>query len=247
MLSGLLAAVTAALALHPAATADRGVSPIRTGARSANGATAYVAWVDHTRTRLALYPSGVVPPVLRGRLLATFNGGFKPGAGAGGLVVDGRVAQPLVPGMGTLVEYRDGSLAILDWQGRTPPGALVLARQNLPPLVWNGRPTSRAYVPGLWGATLGGGTAVWRTAVGLTARGDLVYAAANAQTPLSLAQTMARLGAERAIELDINPEWPTFITYRGGRDPTKLVPNPQESAFRYLVPDSRDFFAVYAR
>ena len=58
---------------------------------------------------------------------------------------------------------------------------------------------------------------------------------------------MIRLGADRAIELDINPEWPTFITYghRGGRDPFAVVPNPQQSWYRYLVPDNRDFFAVY--
>jgi hypothetical protein len=60
---------------------------------------------------------------------------------------------------------------------------------------------------------------------------------------------MVRLGAVRAIELDINPEWPSFIGYarRGGRDPIKLVPNPQQSAYRYLTPDTRDFFAVYTK
>ena len=30
-------------------------------------------------------------------------------------------------------------------------------------------------------------------------------------------------------------------------DPTKVVPNVQQSARRYLVPDDRDFFAVYRR
>ena len=38
-------------------------------------------------------------------------------------------------------------------------------------------------------------------------------------------------GAVRAIELDINPEWPTLVTYgRGGVGPTKVVPNYQQSA-----------------
>jgi hypothetical protein len=51
------------------------------------------------------------------------------------------------------------------------------------------------------------------------------------------------------MELDINPEWPSFVTYGagGGRDAIKLVPNSQQSAQRYLVPDDRDFFAVYRR
>ena len=51
------------------------------------------------------------------------------------------------------------------------------------------------------------------------------------------------------MELDINPEWPTLITYthHHGLAPTKVVPNPMQSAWRYLVPDDRDFFAVYRR
>ena len=83
----------------------------------------------------------------------------------------------------------------------------------------------------------------------MTQQGDLVYAAADGQTASSLAGLMVQLGAVRAIELDINPEWPSFISYgrRGGRDPVKLVPNPQQSAYRYLTPDNRDFFAVYTR
>lgn len=91
--------------------------------------------------------------------------------------------------------------------------------------------------------------AVWRTGVGVTRRGDLVYAAGDNQTAASLASLLLRLGAYRAVELDINPEWPSFITYqrRGGRDPVKLVPNPQQSSSRYLTPDARDFFAVYTR
>jgi hypothetical protein len=49
--------------------------------------------------------------------------------------------------------------------------------------------------------------------------------------------------------LDINAEWPSFIVYasRNARDPVKIVPNWQQPATRYLVPDDRDFFAVVAR
>jgi len=238
-----------------------GVSPVLLATLTSNGSTAYAAWIDHTRTTLALYPGTSEPPFAsprglgevpfgqRWRLLATFNGGFKQATGAGGFLVNGIVDEPLLHGFGTLVEYRNGGLAILDWQGRTRPGALVLARQNLPPLVWAGRPAVRVFDPALWGTTLGGGSAVWRTAVGITLRGDLIYAAADGQTPGSLARLMVSLGADRAIELDINPEWPSFIAYgrRGGQDPNKFVPNLQESAYRYLSPDSRDFFAVYTR
>jgi hypothetical protein len=240
--------------------AVRGTVPVLTGTVVAQAGVAYVAWIDHERTRLALYPGLSEPPSapLRGpaqvpsgqrwRLLATFNGGFKSATDAGGMVVNGTIESPLRTGMGTLVEYRDGTVAILDWLGRTSPRKLVLARQNLPPLVWGGRPSVRVFDPSLWGVTLGG-FAVWRTGVGITKRGDLVYAAGDSLTPAALASIFVRLGAVRAVELDINPEWPSFIAYgrRGGRNPVKVVPNPQQSSWRYLTPDHRDFFAVYAR
>ena len=229
--------------------------------RTTSGFTGYVAWIDTALTRLALYPGvsepplasprggGEVPARQRWRLLATFNGGFKASAGAGGFLVNGRLDEPLRDGLATLVEYRSGALAILDWEGGTKPATLVLARQNLAPLVWAGRPNPSVKDVYRWGATLGGGSAVWRTAVGVTAAGDLVYAAAGGQTPLSLARLMIALGAVRALELDINPEWPTFVAYGGrdGRSPVAVVPNPQQSPRRYLSPDQRDFFAVYTR
>ncbi len=246
---------------HPATYAVDGLSPIVTATLPSPLGPEYVAWINHTATRLALYPGSTEPPnvAVRGpmqipsgqrwRLLATFNGGFKANSGAGGMVVNGIVEEPLRTGMGTIVAYRDGTVAILDWLGRTNPRTLVLARQNLPPLVWNGKPSSQAAVSSLWGTTLGGGVSAWRTGVGVTRRGDLVYAAGDNQTAASLASVLIRIGAVRAVELDINPEWPSFITYpqRGGRSPVKLVPNYQQSSYRYLTPDARDFFAVYTR
>lgn len=50
------------------------------------------------------------------------------------------------------------------------------------------------------------------------------------------------------MEFDINPEWHTLITYAHsvkGLVPTMVGPNPMQSPNRYLVPDDRDFFAVY--
>ena len=55
---------------------------------------------------------------------------------------------------------------------------------------------------------------VWRTGVGIDRRGNVIYAAANYQTVTTLAGILQRAGAVRAMELDINAEWPTLITYR---------------------------------
>ena len=73
--------------------------------------------------------------------------------------------------------------------------------------------------------------------------------AADWQTVTSLARILQRAGAVRAMQLDVNPEWPTLITYRHtrGLQPDRIVPNYQQPPTRYLVPDDRDFFAIYRR
>jgi hypothetical protein len=51
------------------------------------------------------------------------------------------------------------------------------------------------------------------------------------------------------MELDINSYWVSFIDYGqpGAHAATNLLPNMTRSPQRYLEPDDRDFFAVYAR
>ena len=223
---------------------------------------AYIAWIDRTRTQLALYlgtgqppfefPHGQdeIPTGQRWRLLATFNGGFKYGShsgGGGGIAVGGHTYVWLERGLGTLVGYRDGRVDVIAWRAGPKVGRnIAFARQNQPLLVHGGRPGSDLANQAVWGFTLGGGETVWRTAVGIDRRGNLIYAAAR-ETAAGLAAILIRAGAIRAIELDINPEWPTFNIYahRHGLLPSQFVPNDQQSASRYLFPDSRDFFAVY--
>jgi hypothetical protein len=221
---------------------------------------AYLAWFDHTRTALAYYPGRYEPPhaTLRGpmevpfgqrwRLLATFNSGFIYSDGSNGDALDGHVNEPLKDGLATLVAYKTGAVDIVDWRGGPSPGpAIAFARQSLPLIIDNGRLSPALNDSTKWGFTLGNAVRVWRTGVGIDRRGNLIYAAADFQTVTTLAEILKRAGAVRAMELDINPEWPTLITYRhhNGLVPTKVVPNYQQPASRYLVPDDRDFFAVY--
>jgi len=223
---------------------------------------AYVAWFDHTRTAVGWYPGRYEPPAApvrgpamiphdqRWRLLATFNGGFTHIDGNNGSAVAGHTDEPLVDGLATLVGYRNGRVDIVTWHGGpTAPANVVWARQSLPPIVWNGKPNPLLDNSTKWGYTLGNAVRVWRTGVGIDRRGNLLYAAADYQTVMSLAQILRRAGAVKAMQLDINPEWPSLITYThdGGLVPRKVVPNPMQSAARYLVPDDRDFFAVYRR
>jgi phosphodiester glycosidase len=223
---------------------------------------AYVAWFDHSRTALAYYPGRYEPPNApvrgpmmvpydqRSRLLATFNSGFIYSDGLNGSSIDGRTYEPLRDGLATLIGYRDGRVDIRTWTGGPTAGpGIAFARQSLPLIIQGGRLSPALNNSTAWGFTLGNAVRVWRTGVGIDRRGNLIYAAADDQTVSTLARILQRAGAVRAMQFDINPEWPSLIAYthRDGLGPIKVVPNVQQPATRYLVPDDRDFFAVYAR
>ncbi len=220
-----------------------------------------VAWIDHTRTRLALYPGryeppndgnqqAAVPPLLRSSLLATFNSGFKLEDSRGGFFSQGHQYVPMQDGQATLIGYSRGGVDVQTWNSGPDSGpGIAFARQNLPMIVENGQLNPALSNDSLWGTTLGNAVRVWRSGVGVDAHGNLIYAAADIQTAQSLAQILQHAGAARAMELDINYEWTTFNFYGtfGAGDPAKLLPGMNRPATRYLSPDDRDFFAVYTR
>ncbi len=194
-----------------------------------------------------------VDPADDAALVAAFNGAFRLDASRGGYVTEGRTVRPLVPGRASLAILSDGTATVGVW-GRDvgPASGAVSVRQNLDLIVDGGRP-----VPGLdrndtsrWGATLGGQVFVWRSGVGVDATGNLIYVAGQLDIA-SLADVLARAGAVRGMELDINSEWVSAYVYAGtgAADTTgqKLLGSIQRPADRYLVPGSRDFVAFFAR
>jgi hypothetical protein len=222
-----------------------------------------VAWIDHTRTSVMLYPGisepavtmpsrgpAEVPTATRSGLIATFNSAFKLQDSGGGFAYAGHTYAPMKPGTATIVRYRDGRIDVISWHGGSdvPPDVLY-ARQNLPLIVNGSHPNPNLSDGPEWGATLGNAIMVWRSAVGIDRHGNLIYAAANDETVASLAAVMIRAGAIRAMELDINTYWTSFITYRyrGAHDPANLLADMDRAPTRYLTPDDRDFFAVYLR
>jgi hypothetical protein len=185
----------------------------------------------------------------RSGLLAAFNGGFKLAAGVGGYMQEGRVLSPLRRGLASLVIDRSGQARIGVWgRGVPAPGEAVYSvRQNLTPLVLHGRPTAAAADWGLWGATLGGGADVARSAVGQDAAGHLMVAASMSAVPADLASVLASHGARIAMELDINPEWVQLdVARRPGGPLTAEIPGQDRPADQYLVGWTRDFFTVLA-
>jgi hypothetical protein len=222
-----------------------------------------VAWIDAERTHLEYVPglaeppeplahrgSGEVPASLRKGLVATFNGGFPLETSNAGLIYRGKVVEKMVDGIATIVEYRDGRIDVVRWhQGEGAPADVWFAKQNLPPIIYEGKFATNLGEGPEWGETVNNATRVWRSGLGIDSHGNLLYAAANYQTVESLAKVLKAAGAVRALELDINEDWTSFITYRhpGGAEPSNLLPEMFRSPERYLVPDERDFFSVYLR
>jgi len=227
-------------------------------------------WIDTSRLNLSLVPGArepggtwPQPPNIAGAALtsavAAFNGGFRFQDAHGGFYLDGRQAVPLRAGAASLEILADGRIDIGAW-GReltmTPDVRAVL--QNLVPIVDEGQAAPAASYDDskIWGATLGATTVVARSGIGITATGALVYVAGPALTARSLAESLQRAGAIRAMTLDINPEWVTFNFF--SHDPTatptatpnitasKLYPEMERPATRYLGPtrESRDFFII---
>ena len=226
-------------------------------------------WVDPTRLRARLVPGAQEPggtwpqpPYLAGsaaaRAVAAFNGGFRVQDAQGGFYLDGRMAVRLRDGTGRL---RWSSTAT--GGSTSAPGGSELATtpdveavlQNLVLLVDGGQtaPDATYHDTRTWGATLGASTVVARSGIAVTADGALIYVAGPALTAKTLAESLQRAGAIRAMTLDINPEWVTFNLYNHPSlaDPAqiqaaKLYPQTQRPATRYLGPTraSRDLFSV---
>ncbi len=191
-----------------------------------------------------------IGPAERRHVVAAFNGGFLLSAGAGGYEQEGHVISPLRAGLASLVIDASGAAHIGVWSAGLPGPheAVVSVRQNLPPLVIGGKPSPSAADWTAWGATLGGGEYVARSALGETARGQLVYAASMSTTPGDLAAALVQAGARTAMELDINPEWVQLDAAGAPGGPLHaVIPGQVRPPGQYLAGWTRDFITVLSR
>jgi hypothetical protein len=187
---------------------------------------------------------------------AAFNSAFRKSYGAGGFEEDGRVGWPLRRGAASVVIYRDGTADIGTWQHEVPaPGRPVVAvRQNLGMLIDSGRVPSSVdtCVKVCWGDPLHEQPIVARSGLGVTADGELVWAAGHNLSVRALAEALAGKGVIRAMELDINPRWVAGYVYAHPPHalvpaPIPLVPGQTGIPGQFLQPYFRDFFTVIAR
>jgi hypothetical protein len=229
-----------------------------------------VAWMDTSLLKATLYSGSQIPgggpyphtapisPSDATSLVTAFNAGFLMGDAEGGYYTDGKTIVPLRTGAASFVVYKNGSSALGQW-GRdvsmTPD--VVSVRQNLDLLVDGGRVVPAAYTadPTQWGKTLGGGDFVWRSGLGVTANGALVYVGGPGLDIADLANVLVRAGAVRAMELDINTDWVNFSTYKpatptgaaSAANGSELLSGMTGTPGRYFEPWwARDFITMSA-
>ena len=186
-------------------------------------------------------------------LIAAVNGGFKLTYHDVGFVSGSHVAAALKPGLASIVTYTDGTTNIGAWHAGVPSASRrvfsVLQNQRL--LIDHGVAAASVSecIISCWGETIGSRTVVARSALGITANGQLVWAAGEQLQPAELAAALIHAGALRAIELDINPAWVAaylYVHHSSGPSPTPVVPGQVGIAGELLEPYSRDFLAIVA-
>ncbi len=199
--------------------------------------------------------STYIPPGARTGLLATFNGGFKLDSAEGGFYLNGESKGSLVNGAASIVYYKNGTIKIGSWgqEVRMTP-QVEGVRQNLKLLIDHGKiaPNLNQNIETSFGATLGGGYYVWRSGLGITKDGRIIYVYGPALDVQDLAELLQRAGAVEGMQMDINPYWMKYEYYTADGNPadptpTNLLPTQQQSAYTYYSSYTRDFTAVYAR
>jgi hypothetical protein len=122
----------------------------------------------------------------------------------------------MVADRATLGIDKNGTLA-LGILGRDifDDGTWVSIRQNLPPVVIDGKSAIDQFPGTYWGDNFGGVTATYRSAICTIADGRLMYVAMGMQPIRQLVNGLVNMGCITGMELDNNGKWVRFFTYDG--------------------------------
>ena len=222
---------------------------------------ATMATFDPTRVRTAMFNGTEMPggkgwkngSKIRGSalrsLIASFNGGFRFEHQPGGYVTEGKTVRKMRKGYATLAISENGVSTIGIWGDTiTDDGSWASLRQNLPPLVHNGKSDYANYPKVDWGNDFGNKVYNFRSAVCLRTDGLMMFVAVGKVNIGMLADTLVVLGCKTGMELDINGEWPYFAVYSDFGKPIrwgKIIDNRMGDPNRHLNGSTKDFFALF--
>jgi hypothetical protein len=185
--------------------------------------------------------SGSIATEHRDTAFMAFSGGFQYKHFPSGIQCEGQLLRKMRSGIGTLMVLDDNQVRIGKW-GREWTEVLPQMKDIRQFLLlvdggkFNENVNFNAYA-------LGSAVRVYRSALGLTADGHLVYAAGDSLSAAGLARTLIACGAVSAVHLDMNYGNATcgVISRAGGQlkitPLTERFPEPS----RFLGRNYRDF------
>ena len=222
---------------------------------------ATMATFDPTRVRTAMFNGTEMPggkgwkngSKIRGTalrsLIASFYGGFRFDHEPGGYVTEGKTVRKLRKGYATLAISKDGISTVGIWGDTiTDDGSWATLRQNLPPLVHNGKSVYANYPKVDWGNDFGNKVYNFRSAICLRTDGLMMFVAVGKVNIGMLADTLLVLGCKTGMELDINGQWPYFAVYSDFGKATRwgeIIDNRMGDPNRHLNGSTKDFFALF--
>ena len=222
---------------------------------------ATMATFDPTRVHTAMFNGTEMPggkgwkngSKIRGTalrsLIASFNGGFRFEHQPGGYVTEGKIVRKMRKGYATLAISQDGTSTVGVWGDTiTEEGSWASLRQNLPPLVHNGKSVYANYPKVDWGNDFGNKVYNFRSAVCLRTDGLMMFVAVGKVNIGMLADTLVVLGCKTGMELDINGQWPYFAVYSDFGKATrwgKIIDNRMGDPNRHLNGSTKEFFALF--
>jgi len=182
-------------------------------------------------------------------LIASFNGGFRFEHQPGGYFTEGKTVRKMRKGYATFAISTDGTSTVGVWGDTiTDEGSWASLRQNLPPLVHNGKSVYANYPKVDWGQDFGNKVYNFRSAICLRTDGLMMFVAVGKVNIGMLADTLVVLGCKTGMELDINGEWPYFAVYRNFGTPDRsgqIIDNRMGDPNRHLNGSTKEFFALF--
>ncbi|MDD3471468.1 MAG: hypothetical protein PHS86_01670 [Syntrophaceae bacterium] len=242
----------------------------------------YMAVFDISRMKTRLFIGQTEPGIYQishspepeslSRIVAITNAMWmQQHARGAGAIFRGQVVYPMVPGMATLVVYKDDSVDVLEWTNEIPLSLVRDARQLRHLIVKDGKVVEEIFKNGkATDSEIGlGGFLVdnegrstmsndyWflanRTAFGIREDGNLVFAMGHHISTKDLAKALVLAGCKRAIHGDANihnivcnfyfRDSNNKIVKRDRLSPEQL----QYTMKRYDQGYSKDFFAFYEK
>ncbi len=195
---------------------------------------------------------GVIPQDDRALLIAAWNGGFKGPHGGYGMIANGKEYRPLRNGLASIAVMQDGTIKMGEWGNDIAwEEGMVGVRQNAVLLVRNGEISKRVTEGNdTWGYVNVNSAEfiTWRSAVGLTKDGNLLYASGNSLSAETLAKALWAAGAHTAMQLDINTPYVLGATYfpqpDGSLSALKFMDTMSDNPARFLKTQERDFMYI---